>query len=167
MASLEERLVAYIQHRLPEAGGVRVEGLERIFGGASRETYRFVLVYDETSRPLILRRDPPGSLIETERAIEFGAYRAFHGTSVPVPEPVWLEEDMQWLDHPFFIMEQLTGLGLQVELGQRRVADVAPETIATGNRGQLGQQAALAVTDHHRTRQRGIGSVGIELCHDP
>ncbi len=114
MASLEERLAAYIEQRMPEARGVRVEGLARIFGGASRETYRFVLVHDEggapVSRPLILRRDPPGSLIETERAIEFGAYRAFHGTAVPVPEPLWLEEDTRWLDYPFFIMEQLTGL---------------------------------------------------------
>jgi aminoglycoside phosphotransferase (APT) family kinase protein len=110
--SLEERLAAYIEHRLDRQ--VRVEGLGRIFGGASRETYRFVLVYsedgEEVSRPLILRRDPPGSLIETERAIEFGAYRAFHGTAVPVPEPLWLEEDTRWLDHPFFIMEQMTGL---------------------------------------------------------
>lgn len=108
MASLEERLAAYLEHRLG-AGGVRVEGLERIFGGASRETYRFTLVHDGAERPLILRRDPPGSLIETERAVEFGAYRAFHGTGVPVPEPLWLEEDTRWLDHPFFIMEQLTG----------------------------------------------------------
>ena len=37
---------------------------------------------------LILRRDPPGSLIDTDRAVEFGAYRAFHGTAVPVPEPL-------------------------------------------------------------------------------
>jgi len=114
VSSLDERLAAYLRHRLPEAAGIRVEGLERIFGGASRETYRFVLVqageHGDVSRPLILRRDPPGSLIETERAIEFGAYRAFHGTVVPVPEPLWLEEDTRWLDHPFFIMEQLTGL---------------------------------------------------------
>jgi aminoglycoside phosphotransferase (APT) family kinase protein len=28
---------------------------------------------------------------------------------VPVPEPLWLEEDPKWLDHPFFIMEQISG----------------------------------------------------------
>lgn len=110
MSSLEERLAAYIRQRM-DGAEVRVEGLERIFGGASRETYRFVLLQDgEDPRPLILRRDPPGSLIETERAIEFGAYRAFHGTAVPVPEPLWLEEDASWLDHPFFIMQQLVGV---------------------------------------------------------
>ena len=102
LTELAERLAAYIAGRLPSASEVRVENLERIFGGASRETYRFVLVYregaDPVSRRLILRRDPPGSLIETERAVEFGAYRAFHGSAVPVPEPLWLEEDPRWLD---------------------------------------------------------------------
>ena len=100
---------------MPAAEDVRVSGLDRIFGGASRETYRFMLHWRETgsegdrSRALILRRDPAGSLIETERAVEFGAYRAFHGSAVPVPEPLWLEEDDRWLDHPFFVMEQLVG----------------------------------------------------------
>ena len=114
MASLEERLAAYIAHVLPGAENVRVGSLDRIFGGASRETSRFELRYDEAgkavTRQLILRRDPPGSLIETERAVEFAAYRAFHGTSVPVPEPLWLEEDPRWLDHPFFVMEELPDL---------------------------------------------------------
>jgi aminoglycoside phosphotransferase (APT) family kinase protein len=113
MATLEERLARYIETKLAAADGVRVENLTRIFGGASRETYRFVLHWREggeaRSRRLILRRDPPGSLIETERAVEFGAYRAFHGTAVPVPEPLWLEEDPRWLDHPFFVMEELAG----------------------------------------------------------
>lgn len=113
MEPIEPRLAAYIASRLDDAEEVHVEGLDRIFGGASRETYRFVLTWREggaeRQRRLILRRDPPGSLIETERATEFAAYRAFHGTSVPVPEPLWLEEDPSYLDHPFFVMEELSG----------------------------------------------------------
>ncbi len=114
MAELSDRVAAYAARRMPDARDVRVSGLERIFGGASRQTFRFVLhaTVDgrETERRLILRRDPPGSLIETDRAIEFGAYRAFHGSDVPVPEPIWLEEDPSHLDHPFFVMEELVGL---------------------------------------------------------
>lgn len=114
MDPLAPRLAAYIANRLDDdAEDVRVEGLERIFGGASRETYRFVLHWTESEqerrRRLILRRDPPGSLIETERAVEFAAYRAFHGSAVPVPEALWLEEDTSHLDHPFFIMEEIAG----------------------------------------------------------
>jgi aminoglycoside phosphotransferase (APT) family kinase protein len=118
VSGLAERLAAYAARRLPDARDVRVEALERIFGGASRETYRLALHWRDAagearSRRLILRRDPVGSLIETERAVEFAAYRAFHGSAVPVPEPLWLEEDPQWLDHSFFVMEEVRGEALE------------------------------------------------------
>ena len=114
MSELAPRIEAYLAHVLPEARDIRVAGLQRIHGGASRETYRLRLSYQSSDeaieRRLILRRDPPGSLIDTDRRNEFNAYRAFHGTSVPVPEPLWLEEDPRWLDYPFFVMEELAGL---------------------------------------------------------
>jgi len=113
MEDLAVRLAAYIARQLEGAEKVSVAGLDRIFGGASRETYRFELSWNDAdgahSRRLILRRDPVGSLIETDRAVEFGAYRAFAGTDVPVPEALWLEEDPAWLDHPFFVMEEIAG----------------------------------------------------------
>jgi aminoglycoside phosphotransferase (APT) family kinase protein len=113
-ASLEARLAAYIARRMPDARGVEVHALSRISGGASRETYRFLLIWTDADgisceRNLILRRDPPASLIDTERRIEFEAYRAFYGSSVPVPEMLWLEEADEALDHPFFIAEEIAG----------------------------------------------------------
>lgn len=90
---------------------LEVAALARIPGGASRETYRFRIRYRrdgvETERGLILRRDPPASLIETERATEYRAYQAFHALGLPVPEPVALEESGDFLDRPFFIMEEI------------------------------------------------------------
>lgn len=88
-----------------------VENLSRIYGGASRETYRFRARYtgDGTvrERALILRRDPPASLIETDRSTEFRACQAFHRLGFPVPEPIALEMDGTALDRPFFIMEEI------------------------------------------------------------
>ena len=108
---LAPRVAAYISGKL--GCDVAVDAMERISGGASRETYRFVARWSEAGTPrerkMILRRDPPASLIETERKIEFAAYRAFHGSAVPVPEMLWLEEDKGPLDHPFFIAEELAG----------------------------------------------------------
>ena len=112
---LSQRLQAYVVERLPDEENPRVRALERIHGGASRETYRFRLSLgagpEQRGRPLILRRDPPGSCIETDRRNEFEAYRAFADTSlgVPVPEMLWLEEDERWLEHPFFVMQEITG----------------------------------------------------------
>ncbi len=104
------RLAAYLSKRL---GAERVEVLNvaRIPGGASRETYRFRARYvadgKAFDRALILRRDPPASLIETERSVEFRAYRAFHALGLPVPEPIALEPDPSFLDRPFFIMQEV------------------------------------------------------------
>ncbi|MES2897581.1 MAG: phosphotransferase family protein [Pseudomonadota bacterium] len=115
MASpLEPRLAAYIAGRMPGVAEVAVDSLTRISGGASRETYRFRLSWRDgegraLERKLILRRDPPASLIDTERRIEFEAYRAFFGSVVPVPEMLWLEEADAALDHPFFIAEEIAG----------------------------------------------------------
>lgn len=110
---LEPRLAGYIRTRIPEATDVIVSALERISGGASRETYRFRLTWREGGQPhdrkLILRRDPPVSLIDTERRVEFEAYRAFAGSAVPVPRMLWLEEANLALDHPFFIAEEIAG----------------------------------------------------------
>ena len=128
---LESRLAAYLAEKLPDASDVRVDGLERIFGGASRETYRFVLRThrdgEDESRRLILRRDPPGSLIETDRAVEYAAYRAFYGTAVPVPEALWLEEDGKRLEYPFFIMEELAGLQSSAQAAAQHAAKLAPQ----------------------------------------
>ena len=110
---LEPRIAAYVAGRMPHAADVAVDSLSRISGGASRETYRFRLSWTERGeareRKMILRRDPPASLIDTERRIEFEAYRAFHGSAVPVPEMLWLEEGDGPLDHPFFIAEEIAG----------------------------------------------------------
>lgn len=114
MASLEAKLAEYIQLRMPAAAEVRIDGLEQVSGGASRQTYRFRLSYQKGGqaheRRLILRRDPSASLIDTDRKIEFAAYKAFFGTSVPVPEVLWLEDDASHLGSPFFISVEMSGL---------------------------------------------------------
>jgi aminoglycoside phosphotransferase (APT) family kinase protein len=113
MPSLEESLASYLKLKLPDAAEVRVDQLEQISGGASRQTYRFRLSYREHSvareRRLILRRDPAASLIDTDRKIEFAAYKAFFGSAVPVPEVLWLEDDPRHLGSPFFISVEMTG----------------------------------------------------------
>jgi len=112
MDELTTRLEAYLSKKLG-APSLRVSDLARIPGGASRETYRFRARYagakGEIERALILRRDPPASLIETERTTEFRAYQAFHRLGLPVPEPIALELGPEALERPFFVMEEITG----------------------------------------------------------
>ena len=88
---------------------VDVTKIEKIFGGASRETFSLDVEVDGEPRGLILRRDPPTSLIDTERKLEYGAYVAIYPTDIPVPEPLFLENDPHILDRPFSIMAAVKG----------------------------------------------------------
>lgn len=104
---LAEALGAY----LSRIGGrpTRIENLARISGGASRETYRFDAVTPDGRQGLIVRRDPPGSLIDTDRRLEFMAIRSFEGRGVAAPKALALEPEGAELGRPFFIMERIEG----------------------------------------------------------
>jgi aminoglycoside phosphotransferase (APT) family kinase protein len=83
-------------------GAERIEGLRRLSGGASRETWSFdATLPDGVVRPLILRRDPPGALksgMLKERAV----LEAAAGVGVPVPEVLDGDESS-------IVMERLEG----------------------------------------------------------
>ena len=66
---------------------ISISSLERVFGGASRETYK-ILVSDASGNQekLVLRLSQDSSLIETEQKTEYLAYTAFQNSNVPVPE---------------------------------------------------------------------------------
>ena len=122
-SDLAGNLETYIKNRIPNAEALRVDQLQRIHGGASRKTYRFRLQYSVESKPLekrlILRIDPDTSLVESDFSQEFKIYQAFFGSPVPVPEPLWLEEDVRWLGRPFFVMTEIQGC----ESDRTKIAD--------------------------------------------
>src|SRR6185295_12988212 len=110
----EDRLAAYLRHRLPGAREVSVANVARIAGGASRETWSFDARWSDdgaapVERAFIARRDPTASLLESNNDLEFDLYSALAGSGIPVPPVHWIERDGQWLDRPFFIMERLPG----------------------------------------------------------
>jgi aminoglycoside phosphotransferase (APT) family kinase protein len=105
--SLQTQLEAYLTRTLGAPAVVTM--LSRIPGGASRETYRFDVEVGGELKRLILRRDPVGSLIDTDRRLEFLAFRSFFGSGLPVPEAVALEEEGAELERPFFIMGRIDG----------------------------------------------------------
>ncbi len=86
-----------------------LQHIEQIPGGASRETYLVQLLKAGEALGVVVRRDPPSSLIDTERAHEYGTYQCVHRHGVvPVPEPIVLEEDPNALagklKRPFSVM---------------------------------------------------------------
>ncbi len=109
--TLARKLEAYLRRQWPALSGFTIEELHQIPGGASRETYRFVARYTEAGadrrKGYIFRRDPSSSLIDTERSHEFRTYQAVFGTSVPVPEPLILENAPGDLERPFSVMAEV------------------------------------------------------------
>ena len=95
---------------------VTVEAIEKIFGGASRETYRLTLNVDGETRGVIVRRDPPSSLIDTERELEYGAYERIFPTDIPVPEPLFVSNDPAIMQQPFSVMAAIDGCQTDVSL---------------------------------------------------
>jgi aminoglycoside phosphotransferase (APT) family kinase protein len=87
----------------------RVEGLVRLSGGASRETYAFDLVTDDGTRPLILQRVRQGSL-DTGPGIrgEAALLRLAEDQGVPVPTVV-ADDDGTHVGAPALVAERLEG----------------------------------------------------------
>ena len=90
-----------------------VTALSRVGTGRSRENWLLDLQWsrDGTTRtePLIVRRDPPGGLLETERSAEFAILRALEPSAVPSPPVRWLDPDGSELGKPSLIMVRLPG----------------------------------------------------------
>jgi aminoglycoside phosphotransferase (APT) family kinase protein len=112
MTDFESRIQDYLQSKMPGASDITVANLQRIPGGASRETWSFDASWSENgatvNEGLIIRRDPDASLLETDRDVEFRVVQAVYG-KVPVPKTYWIETDGAALDRPFFVMGRIDG----------------------------------------------------------
>jgi aminoglycoside phosphotransferase (APT) family kinase protein len=111
--SVAERLGAFLAgHR--EAGAWHIADLRRAGSGRSRDNWLFDLITAEPSgfesrEPLILRTDPDGGLIDTDRSVEFEVLRSLENSSLPTPVARWLDADGDALGRPSLIMSRLPG----------------------------------------------------------
>jgi aminoglycoside phosphotransferase (APT) family kinase protein len=94
-------------------GVVAIDGLRRLSGGASRETWAFeATVEDGSRRRLILRRDPPGPArtgMGPRMGMEAKLLAAAAKAGVPVPEIVVTSDDPAVLGSAFLVMTHVEG----------------------------------------------------------
>ncbi|MDQ1516073.1 MAG: hypothetical protein QOE80_1903, partial [Actinomycetota bacterium] len=96
---------ANVAARLAVLVGGPVEGLERLSGGASRETWAFTA----DGRELILRRDPPGRAADFgSMGLEAAAMRAASAAGLAVPDVV-AEDDGARLGTAGMVMARVDG----------------------------------------------------------
>jgi aminoglycoside phosphotransferase (APT) family kinase protein len=99
----------------------------------------------------VLRRDPPGHVIESSRRQEFELLRAATAAGVPVPRVRWCEDDPVVLGSPFFIMDFVEG----ETIGRKLLRDA--EFAAA--RAVLPEQLATAAARIHAMPLAALGSV--------
>lgn len=111
--AIAAQLERFIAESLGRDAAVRVDSVERVATGRSRENWLFELSWTdltgERRESLIARRDPEGGLLETDRATEFAVLQALEDTSVPAPRARWLDVDGTVLGKPSLVMVRLPG----------------------------------------------------------
>ena len=108
-----ERLAAFVAAQLPPDAGVELDGVHRTSVGLSRENWVFDARWRDRGAPvqenLILRRDPEGSVLATDRCVEVAVLRALEHTDVPAPRVRWFDEHGTHLGRPSVVMERAEG----------------------------------------------------------
>jgi aminoglycoside phosphotransferase (APT) family kinase protein len=178
--SLAVHLMAMIRAQATAVGELELSALRRTSGGLSRENWTFALAgltRDQIGPlPMILRRDPAGSLLDTDRSVEFKVLKALEGTSVPTPAVHWADPDGRWLGTPSLVMDRIDGdcdwhvlnnssLTLAVRLGLARaflalLTDIQSMDWQSAGLGEIledpGQDAAKAALSHWEAELRRV-----------
>jgi aminoglycoside phosphotransferase (APT) family kinase protein len=121
-------------------GPVTVEGLARMSGGASRETWSFDAVGADGSRTgLVLRRDPPGRPGEAgAMSREARAIRAARAAGLAVPQVLLVTDEPGWWGSAGLVMRRVAG----ETIARRILRDDAYGPARGALTGQLGAFAA-------------------------
>ncbi len=105
------QLETFVRKRLcPET---TIQGFSRVSTGRSRQNWIFDAVWQHegtTKRePLIVRRDPLGGLLETDRGVEFNLLQALESAPIPTPQVRWLDPQGAELGRPCLVMVRMAG----------------------------------------------------------
>jgi aminoglycoside phosphotransferase (APT) family kinase protein len=92
--------------------GLQISDLSRHATGMSRENWTFTARWTEREARelrLILRRDPPGSMLDTDRQCEYAVLQILRRCGLPVPATYGADTTGESFDRPSLIMERVTG----------------------------------------------------------
>ena len=110
---IARQLVTVLAEEWPTAHGLSIVDLHRTSTGLSRENWVFEARWQEAGearrRAMILRRDPPASLLLTDRRREFQVLRALENSAVPAPPVRWVDSGATVFGAPAMIMDLVPG----------------------------------------------------------
>lgn len=111
----QDKIIAYLQTKLPHAQDLSLTQFTHSPGGWSHEIYIFYAHWKEhgreVTRGMCLRKDPGVSLLRNLSVLkdQYRVIQALEPTPTPTPKVYWYEEDPTLLGGPFFIMEKVEG----------------------------------------------------------
>jgi aminoglycoside phosphotransferase (APT) family kinase protein len=150
VAAVTKRLGEFLTARLGADADVEVTGLRRSGQGSSRENWPFDACWrapDGTTvrRQLLLRRDPPNSVVDTGRGAEFALLKALEATAVPAPAVCWLDDSGAELGRPSMIVNRYPGRADRAVL-----RDKDPLRLSEAGRVALARALCDMLADVHR-----------------
>ncbi|GAP38109.1 phosphotransferase [Piscinibacter sakaiensis] len=143
------RLGGYMRRHVADfEGEPRIRQVE---GGQSNPTF----IVDAGTRRFVLRRKPPGVLLQSAHAVdrEYRVLKALQGSAVPVPRVRTLCEDADVLGSPFYLMDFVDG---RILTDQTLPGMTPPQRRA--HYDELNRvMAALHAVDHRAVGLAGFG----------
>src|SRR5271155_5305348 len=118
--AIPDALHRYLSAQLPQVSDVQIGPVTRSPGGSSRAMYFFDAGWTgdaPVSKTLALRMDESSTFKEPEISLrrEFRVYRALMGSTVPVIDNYWYEDDPSWLGQPFVIRERIENVHTSID----------------------------------------------------
>ena len=104
--------------------------LTRTSAGFSRENWVFDATWAGRRHELIARRDPPGSVLNTDRRVEAAVLTALAGTEIRAPILRWADLDGSRLGRPTLVMDLAPGVCDGFVLNRDRPLDERAELAA-------------------------------------
>jgi aminoglycoside phosphotransferase (APT) family kinase protein len=166
---VKDALEAWLTDEVGER--VSVGEVRRTSAGFSRENWVFDATWGGVRHDLIARRDPIGSVLDTDRRVEVAVLRALADTDVPAPTLRWFDLDGTRLGRPSLVMDLAPGtcdnfvlngsraLEARVDLAHRlydllsAIHQLDPAGFALDDPGA---KAALAALDHWENELRKV-----------
>ena len=133
---MKQQLADWLSHEV--GAPVTIGRIDRTSSGFSRENWVFDATWNGETRALIARRDPVGSVLDTDRAVETAVLRALEHTDVPSPTLLWVDLEGIRCDRPCLVMELVPGVC---------------DSFALDSDRPLGERVALAHTIYDRLAQ--------------
>jgi aminoglycoside phosphotransferase (APT) family kinase protein len=127
-----DKLLAYLENKFNGRTPRKVENLQTLTGGFSKKTVLFDLIFESgPSASLVIRAEQPprfGFWDGDQVRNEFPVLQLVHEAGLPVPKPLWLEQDTSLLGQPFLVSEKARGANIGTSAGNK--ITINPDAVA-------------------------------------